>query len=438
MEVALDRLVGAALAATVFAFASGSTIEYRVLLDARPARWYCLGALVAVSALYAVRAGRRSVPLALVGLGAALVALALASTLWSVDPTLTAKRAASFAALIAAAAFILYAAAGRPDRIRRLLAGLLIGAVAVAVAGLVVLAVDHDAAVQPATTEYPARYRGYEQNPNTAAMLLAVATPLACLFTWDARSRLIRPAAVVALLLFAGSLAASGARGPMLAAFLGVAAFALVAPGSLRRRLAVAAVAAAVFAACLGISRIPDPKPLPRSSTGQMHVPPTRRTLLTSSGRFDAWRDAIRQAEDRPVAGYGFGTEADVFVNRSARFVSDLPENSYIGAALQLGLVGVALLLAAFAWALLRALALVRSRSGNSVVAAAAGGAVVAAAAVAVTQSYLFSVGNLATATAWVCLFLLVGAAEVSPRQRAASASSASIASSETRTSHSG
>src|SRR5205085_540348 len=105
----------------------------------------------------------------------------------------------------------------------------------------------------------------------------------------------------------------------------------------------LAAVTVAVFGACLGISRIPQAKPAPASSSG---APTIRRTLFTSSGRRAAWVGAIHQTEDRPVAGYGFGTEALVFVDRYAAFDSDLVENSYIGAALQLGIAGLVLLLA--------------------------------------------------------------------------------------------
>ena len=66
-----------------------------------------------------------------------------------------------------------------------------------------------------------------------------------------------------------------------------------------------------------------------------------RRRLVTSSGRRDAWGGAIRQAAQRPIVGYGFGTEARAFIDRWSGFVGSVPENSYIGLALQLGVVGL-------------------------------------------------------------------------------------------------
>ena len=65
------------------------------------------------------------------------------------------------------------------------------------------------------------------------------------------------------------------------------------------------------------------------------------RNLTGSSGRTEAWRGALGLAADRPVVGYGFGTEDRTFVDRYVFFNSNVPENSYIGILLQLGLVGL-------------------------------------------------------------------------------------------------
>jgi O-antigen ligase len=434
MEVALDRLVAAMLAVTVFAFACGSTIENRVLVYGRPARWYCLFVLLGLSLVYAVttwpRTRGRPLPGPFLVLAGGLVALALLSTSWSVDAWLTLRRAGSFVVLLAIASCLVAATRGRAAAVHRLLGGLLAGAVAVGIAGLVVLAVDYDAAVQPASTQYGARFQGFEQNPDTAALLFAVVTPIAAYLLLSAGTWLARTAAGASLLLFAGSLAASGARGPMIGALVGTLVVVLSVARSSRSRLVLGAATAAVFAACIGISRIPDAKPAPPASGG---TPTIRRTLFTSSGRRAAWAGAIHQAEKRPVAGYGFGTEAAVFVDRYAGFDSDLVENSYIGAALQLGIAGLALLLAVAAAAFGSLMRLIPARRTLGVEAACAGAAV-AGLVVGVTQSYLFSVGNLATATLWICLFLLAGVGAQEP----VAASSERIASRETRGSHSG
>ncbi len=133
-----------------------------------------------------------------------------------------------------------------------------------------------------------------------------------------------------------------------------------------------------------------------------------KRTLLTSSGRLQAWGGAVRQVAHRPVAGYGFGTEGRVFVDRWSTFVGSLPENAYVGLALQLGIVG--LVLAALLVLVLVAAARRRLLSSRPGIATACLGALVAGLVLAVVQSYLFSVGNIAATSVWICAFLLAAA----------------------------
>src|SRR5207244_11254122 len=73
---------------------------------------------------------------------------------------------------------------------------------------------------------------------------------------------------------------------------------------------------------------------------------PIHRTLFGTSGRAQAWDAALHEAAKRPIAGYGFGTESVVFVDRYYGFDSSVPENSYLGVLLQLGIVGLVAFLA--------------------------------------------------------------------------------------------
>jgi O-antigen ligase len=133
--------------------------------------------------------------------------------------------------------------------------------------------------------------------------------------------------------------------------------------------------------------------------------PTLRRTFFGSSGRVDAWTGALHQALERPLLGFGFGTEADVFVDRYYYFVGGRPENAYIGLALQLGLIGLVsfvALLGALAAAGVRAV-----RGPRRPVAAAGLGVLAAGLVLAVVQSYPYSAGDIATLTLWTSLFLL-------------------------------
>jgi O-antigen ligase len=133
-----------------------------------------------------------------------------------------------------------------------------------------------------------------------------------------------------------------------------------------------------------------------------------RRTLFGSSGRSQAWAGALDQGLERPFAGYGFGTESRAFADRYFQFQGEYPENSYLGIFLQLGVAGLLALLAAFLVPL-ALLVRVASRLApeDRRAAFACAAIVVAGLVLALGQSYLYSVGNVATVTVWVALLLL-------------------------------
>ena len=436
----LERAIQLALAATIVTalVAAGSLVGWQD--PARKVRWVALLVLAGLAVPYALRNRRRaSLPTAHLVAGALLL-LAVVSALWSAEPRLTVGRAGAFGLVLVAAAALSYGASGRPAAVEAVLQGVLLGAVAVGLGGLLVLAFRHDRAVQAASTVAPARYQGLGGGPNMAAMVLAIATPLALHVTVAGRTRIVRALGAGALALLLGSIAFSGSRGAFAASFVGLGVYALLAASG-RRRLVLIGIAAGLVGLTLAVSQLPSPSASnPPEPTGQdpnpAQVTPApgyldaniqgprlqddighpglgvadttrrERNLTGSSGRTEAWRGAIGLAAERPVVGYGFGTEDRTFVDRYVFFNSNNPENSYIGIALQLGIVGLALLVALAAALLAPALA--RRRSP---LVAAAGAAFAAALVLALFQSYFYAAGNAATAAAWVCGFAVLAAA---------------------------
>src|SRR5437588_179086 len=239
--------------------------------------------------------------------------------------------------------------------------------------------------------------------------------------------------------------AASGSRGALGTGALGTLALLLAtAHGNRARLLAVAGVAVAV-AAAVGLAEIPQPnskatgasptackscKQNPYDADRWIRLeddldrpasaggPGQRRTLFASTGRGQAWEGAIDQGGGRPVAGFGFGTEDHVFVDRYYSFFGGSPENSYIGMFLPLGLVGVALLLV-LAASLVAASVTAVWRLGDRErrLVAACGAVLLTGLGLAVVQSSLYAVGNTATLSIWTCAFLgLALAPRAAPR----------------------
>jgi O-antigen ligase len=432
------------IALTVVVFAAGSSSIAWLASDAKPLRWPVLFVLAAaalvdvgVSRIGAYRPSRLHI------LVAVFLGLALLSSTWSIAPRLTIGRVVSFGFVLLAAIAIDAGCRGRPARARQILAGIVCGATAVGVLGFVLLPFERTTAAQPAGPDTPWRFKGLGENPNTVSMFLAVAVPLAIWFALSARGR-ARVGSIAALAVFAATIALSGSRGALLAALFGAAVVSL-GPAKRGARVAVAAASVAVFLGCVGISQIPQPAgfsaaaaariaqqqaaeaggvgdgrgtrviaPSVGSLSAELGRPgSTRRKLFATSGRLDAWGWALGQARKRPALGYGFGTEQNVFVDRLYAFEGGLPENSFVGIALQLGILGVILLVAIVFGLIFATVTSLRSLAEPNVrgLAAACAGAALGGLALTVGQSYLYSAGNVATITVWIAAMLASGAA---------------------------
>ena len=399
-------------------------------------RWVVLAELAAFALLYVWLRPRREVRLsAWVALAMALPALAVLSALWSPVPGLTAGRALTVAALFIAAGAVTYGVGASAERRAQILLGILAGCVVVAVFGLLNLWADVDRATVPATIGTPVRYNGLGGNPNTMSMLLALAVPLSIWALLESGKR-GKVAAAAAFVLLDGSIVASGSRGAILGAFTGVLVLGL-ALGNRRQVLAVAGFAVLVLAVNAALTQVPQPAekdPILNPEFGarepigpadaQFILPleseidfpglgaaAKQRRLFETSGRLTAWSGALEQAAERPVVGYGFGTEERAFVDRYYNFTAERVENAYVAMALQLGVVGVALLLGFLGLTAVRGVQLVRSLDGYARhVTAAALGVFAAGLVLGGTQSFMTSVGSPATAPFWLATFLLGGA----------------------------
>ena len=431
-------------------------------------RWVVLAALAGVLLAHAwrLREPRRRTGLRLAGgTAAALLAFAVLSTAWSGYPWLTFERSVTLGLLLACVAPMALIVTRRTGFAPLLADAIVAGAAAVAVGGLILLAVSYHDAVQRPNAGTPTRYRGLGENPNTAAMLLAVALPLAVSrLVQDGAGRRQRLLAGACVLLLAGSVFMSSSRGAIGGVVLGVATVIALTAVSFRRRLAHVAIAAILVAIGLGAASLPKPLPLSAGQRNSANVGLSRGadplsagqrnsanvglsrgadvskprpqdsqgfpkagdkstsvrdlTSITQSGRLWAWKGAFHTGNRKPVLGHGFGTEERVFVDLYYWFQGSRPENSFLGMYLMLGGAGVLLLVALLAliavaaWRAVRRLPLDGASAGLA-------GAFVAGTILAVVQSYLYSVGNIATLSFWT-----VGAAllALAARSRTASA----------------
>ena len=177
--------------------------------------------------------------------------------------------------MLVVAAALSYGASGRRVAVEAVLQGVLLGAVAVGVGGLLVLAFGHDRAVQAASTvgsrALPGPWRRPEHGGDGARDRDAARAARG-----GGRSNTDRPglgAGALALLL--GSIAFSGSRGAFAAAFVGLGVYALLAASG-RRRLVLTGVAAGLVGLTLAVSQCPRP-PLPIRPSRRARIPTRRR-----------------------------------------------------------------------------------------------------------------------------------------------------------------
>jgi hypothetical protein len=453
------------LPATVCAFAMGSSSVNLAMRIGGPLRWILLCVLAACATPFGMpylSALHRRLAVAT----ASLVGVALLSAFWSVTPRLSAEHAMSFAVMMAGVALLVAGASHSRARVERLLIAVLGAVDVVGIAGLVVLVIDHQTAVQPGGVSMPARMRGFGQNPNTCAMLFALALPIAEWLVVSTQRLWIRFTAGASCVLLYGSIMASGSRGALLAAAAGTVLFLGLMSGTARRIIPLEAIAIVFFLGTFQVAgtrtaAVPPGRQAGRPPVTDRHGPSgaSPATLIApatsrfrvgimrgltkadvgvpfvarsneigsppiyqykpitsyGSGRVFAWLWAVRQGLEVPVLGYGFGSEAAVFVDRFYLFESSLTENSFVGMFLQLGIVGVLLLLLPFLVVGQVVLRAVRRDADNRSIVAAAAGVVGAGFVVAFFQSYLYSVGNLATLTLWLAIGISVLVAEHAP-----------------------
>jgi O-antigen ligase len=402
-------LIGLAvtLAAAVVVQALGSAYDPGVADAARPVRFVVL-ALAAAWALPAIVKAPSSLRRALTPLHlglAVLVALALASSLWSINSQKTFERSVTLGILWCVLVAVAVLVRNTSDAIR-VVEAIAAGITIVVAASFVLVLVDHDGAVQGAFADANggalSRFRGVTENPDAIASYGILGVPLLIAL---ARTRTGAVACVWAAAAAAtvASTVISGARGP--AALVLLEAAVLLAPIARKHtRPAIALVLLAAVAIAVAVASDPH-----RASRA---VRPG--TIADLGGRTVVWRGATELTGHRPLQGYGFGTEelalltyrdAHVAEFEKAGFQGSYAHESYLGLAVQVGVLGAAL---GTALVLFPLLALWRrspfDRWWTTAIAAALAGTAING----LVSSYVFSVGNVLTPFFWVLATLAV------------------------------
>jgi O-antigen ligase len=310
----------------------------------------------------------------------------------SFDPELTLGRAASLALMYLAIFWGAWRIADRSGP-RFALALCLAVCAAVVVAGF--------AAVPTGNVWFGSRFCGIFFNPNALGLFLAILFP--AVLERVLATRRWHYIGLFGLMLV--SLVLSGSRGGVLSALLGLGYVSWrFRPSRLVPVLLVLAAAAWLFVPWAEWSEEQDRLLRPD-------------TVETGSGRVEAWAAAVELIEDRPVFGYGFGTEellfhAFQFEGGFRQHQGSYVHNSYLGLATQVGWVGMLTFFVPLLILLLRSLW--RSRLDpdlkwhNGIE-----GALIAGLVACTFESWVYSMGSAHAFPFWLCVMLLVRENEV-------------------------
>jgi O-antigen ligase len=350
--VGLRSPVGALVAAYAAIVPLGSAVDLPLPL---PPPFDTLSSIVGVLAsaallaqLALVRRGAprlsRSVPLWLVFLGLSGMTFA-----WSVDPAATSKELfllASVTALYVVAALLPIT----PDQLRRIGTAIIGGATAASLLGLALFVTGHAPVGKSGAPRF--LITGDDPNPTAAGLLL----PLV-LAVWRAldgrRAPIARIGWASAATAMGLGIVLTGSRGGIVAALIGVIALGLQ-TGTAKRFLAAGVVVALVGFLTLALAPAALQQRLANSD---------------STGRTEIWRLGLSSCSQYCLAGSGWGTFPDVYQRQfrtdpragGFRTAGFRAHNIWLQALIELGVVGLIVLVLAFAAAAQELLALPRA-----------------------------------------------------------------------------
>ena len=184
------------------------------------------------------------------------------------------------------------------------------------------------------------RFAALDTDPNTLAMTLALAIPMAWYLSATSRNATLRWACRLYILVGLVAVALTASRGGMLATMVAL----LIVPLTMTRlspgRLAMAITVLAVSGAA-AVAYVPTQIIERLATTG------TEVEDMSLGGRFGIWKSGVRALTARPLTGYGTG----MWRSAVSPWLGPNPQvahNSFLSVAVETGLVGLFLYLAMF------------------------------------------------------------------------------------------
>jgi len=332
----------------------------------------------------------------------AVLFVALASSLWSIDAGGTVQKAISMLLVWAATAIAI------PLWVRRRgdIADLLLGSGLVA-AGFTALGLVLGLAHIISGFVDSGRFNGLLNDANALGFWVAPILPPLVLMAARTPAGRRRRLLIISIVVLAIGVALTGSRGAALASGLGVMAGFLAAGLTGQRREARRAVLLVLLALLAAVVVFPALGLHTRSAQG------TNEGFFqigNGSNRSPAWSTAVRVASEDPILGHGFGTTPVLFpatqsLTQQAQILGRT-HNSYLEAAIDLGWTGMIALIALALSGALAAWRVARGRGPYQVIGTILLAGVVGGMVEGVFESGLLAAGGLLAFPFWMAVAL--------------------------------
>lgn len=306
-------------------------------------RFALLGALIVANVLTGKRSHASARERAFIGAISGFAALAVCSAIWSVDPNLTIQRAMGMSLLfgsIATSALYVWNDGAAVERDFRTIAAVFLAAIFVGIPAYLVHA---------SWAFSGSRFRGVLENPNTIGIVCSMVLPVVVALAADANTTR-RGSWILGAMLLTFSVLAAASRGGIVGSALGIGVLLLRRAKDSPRRTIPLLVVLGVVAGSLFL--------ITASGSGSDQSPVSqaiaRFTTQDDSGRSDGRRIALDASAERPVTGWGFGTQEKVIAPRVpvGGALTGLVHNGYLVVLVEMGPLGLLLILVALGLAL--------------------------------------------------------------------------------------
>jgi O-antigen ligase len=326
------------------------------------------------------------------------------SAFYSINPEITVKRAATFPLLYISIFWVIYPKIQSKKDVEEIIDLTLLALFIPSALGILSIFLSSSAFLG-------GRFRGYFSNPNFVGLLSAIFIPLVL---WEAMDKKKRWAKILLLIMVISALL-SGSRNGLLASTIGAGYYIFMT----RKKWRIPVVFLGIFFIILiytvgGV--IPSVLPsylriTPESGSGGL----TWDDI--SSGREEHWRIMWFLFKERPFTGYGFGTENLLFKHFGYALESTggYTHNSFLGMAVQMGILGVILLFTPFFYLLFT------PKDTDNDISLALRGMLIAGLIAAFFESWVYSIGSAFAFPYWLGAGLLIALRNKIPKDNESS-----------------